>query len=105
MTIQEKISRYQLIPKLIANLEENRARILNGKAVCYDKNDSSAGTPGNTADAGDTSGDRRGVLQRGSRSHRYRKDNQAVFHQRHIGEEDSSQLYFQRLQDGAENVS
>lgn len=41
MTIQEKISRYQLIPKLIANLEENRARILNGKAVCYDKNDSS----------------------------------------------------------------
>lgn len=32
MTIQEKISRYQLIPKLIANLEENRARILNGKA-------------------------------------------------------------------------
>lgn len=51
MTIQEKISRYQLIPKLIANLEENRARILNGKAVCYDKNDSSAGTPGNTAES------------------------------------------------------
>ena len=45
MTIQEKISRYQLIPKLIANLEENRARILNGKAVC------SAGTPGNTAES------------------------------------------------------
>ena len=53
MTISEKISRYQLIPKLIANLEENRARILNGKAVCYDKNDSSAGTPGK-AHAGDT---------------------------------------------------
>ena len=51
MTIQEKISRYRLIPKLIANLEENRARILNGKAVCYDKNDSSAGTPGNTAES------------------------------------------------------
>lgn len=35
----------------------------------------------------------------------YCKDNQAVFHQRYIGEEDSSQLYFQRLQNCAENVS